>query len=294
MHRTFSIHSLSSLKPPTSQSPELERLNLILVRSNRHCSPSPSQLTIESNVTFHQVSIPPLGLSLIHLISRLKMLRIYNFRSANTICRDSPASTLSNGFTFVRRYEITNLGAKIGQAVAYHSNNSLTTYRLEIPHPDGSGDACFNVCNAITSLCGCDHIMISVHAHTAVISHTFSFTAIKLLSGLYEGIRFAWVNMTAPPSQSFHITALRLVCQIKPQNWAGKFAAVGDDKLSRLWYLGAYTVKVNLLADQFGSILIYRGIKSTHRDSEVRDTYQAIDSAGLEMPTLRRPQPWFP
>jgi hypothetical protein len=65
--------------------------------------------------------------------------------------------------------------------------------------------------------------------------------------------------MTAPPSRPFHITALRLVCQIKPQNWGGKFAALGDNTMSRIWYLGAYTVKVNLLADQFGSILIYRG-----------------------------------
>ena len=65
--------------------------------------------------------------------------------------------------------------------------------------------------------------------------------------------------MTAAPSRPFHITGLRLVCQIKPQNWAGNFAAAGDVKLSRLWYLGAYTVKANLLADQFGSILIYRG-----------------------------------
>ena len=54
------------------------------------------------------------------------------------------------------------------------------------------------------------------------------------------------------------------MCQVKPQNWAGKFAAAGDDKLSRIWYLGAYTVKVNLLADQFGSILIYRGKRSAN------------------------------
>jgi hypothetical protein len=73
--------------------------------------------------------------------------------------------------------------------------------------------------------------------------------------------------MTAPPSRPFHITALRLVCQIKPQYWGGKFAALGDDKLSRIWYLGAYTVKVNLLADQFGSILIYRGVTMMMFDS---------------------------
>ena len=101
--------------------------------------------------------------------------------------------------------------------------------------------------------------------------------------GLYEGIRFAWINMTTTPSRPFHITALRLVCQIKPQNWAGKFAAAGDDKLSRIWYLGAYTVKVNLLADQFGSILIYRGTK-------IRAQIQIISNSRIYNPTLN-PRP---
>jgi hypothetical protein len=81
--------------------------------------------------------------------------------------------------------------------------------------------------------------------------------------GLYEGIRFAWFNMTVSPSRPFHIVSLRLVCQVKPQNWVGKFVSIGDNILSRIWYLGAYTVKVNLLADQFGSILIYRGSRAS-------------------------------
>ena len=89
--------------------------------------------------------------------------------------------------------------------------------------------------------------------------------------------------MTTTPSRPFHITALRLVCQIKPQNWAGKFAAAGDDKLSRIWYLGAYTVKVNLLADQFGSILIYRGTK-------IRAQIQIISNSRIYNPTLN-PRP---
>lgn len=76
---------------------------------------------------------------------------------------------------------------------------------------------------------------------------------------LYEGVRFAWLRMNSTPSAPWHITAVRLVCQIKPTNWGGAFAAAGDDTLTRIWYLGAYTVKVNLLSDQFGSILIYRG-----------------------------------
>lgn len=77
--------------------------------------------------------------------------------------------------------------------------------------------------------------------------------------GLYEGVRFAWLWVNATPSSPWTITAVRAVAQIKPTNWGGAFEAVGDDMLSRIWYNGAYTVKVNLLSDQFGSILIYRG-----------------------------------
>jgi hypothetical protein len=78
-------------------------------------------------------------------------------------------------------------------------------------------------------------------------------------SGLFEGVRFAWLRVNATPAAPWTITGLRLVCQIKPTNWGGAFEAAGDDDLSKIWYLGAYTVKVNLLSDQFGSILIYRG-----------------------------------
>jgi len=77
--------------------------------------------------------------------------------------------------------------------------------------------------------------------------------------GLYEGVRFAWLRVNSTPATPWHITALRLVAQVKPQNWRGAFAAPGDELLAQIWYLGAYCVKVNLLSDQFGSILIYRG-----------------------------------
>jgi hypothetical protein len=76
---------------------------------------------------------------------------------------------------------------------------------------------------------------------------------------LYEGVRFAWLRVNSTPAAPWHITALRLVAQVKPTNWGGAFAAPGDDLLSRIWYIGAYCVKVNLLSDQFGSILIFRG-----------------------------------
>ena len=77
--------------------------------------------------------------------------------------------------------------------------------------------------------------------------------------GLYEGVRYAWLSVNATPAASWTITGFRAVAQVKPTNWGGAFAAAGDDMLSRIWYIGAYTTKVNLLSDQFGSILMYRG-----------------------------------
>lgn len=77
--------------------------------------------------------------------------------------------------------------------------------------------------------------------------------------GLFEGVRFAWLSVNATPAAPWTITGFRLVAQVKPTNWGGAFSAPGDVLLSKIWYIGAYTVKVNLLSDQFGSILIYRG-----------------------------------
>jgi hypothetical protein len=78
-------------------------------------------------------------------------------------------------------------------------------------------------------------------------------------SDLYEGVRFAWIRVNSTPLTPWEITSVKLQCQIKPTNWGGAFEAEGDPMLSKIWYTGAYTVKVNLLSDQFGSILIFRG-----------------------------------
>ena len=135
------------------------------------------------------------------------------FDSPDLSPADLAAVTL--GISEYNAYEITNLGDKVGVPVPHALGNGTTTYRLEIPHSDGSG--------------------------------------------LFEGVHFAWLRVNSTPSAPWHVTAVRLVCQVKPTNWGGAFAAEGDDRLSRIWYMGAYTVKVNLLSDQFGSILIYRG-----------------------------------
>jgi len=77
---------------------------------------------------------------------------------------------------------------------------------------------------------------------------------------LYEGVRYGWVLFNATPSTPFTITAARAVAQIKPQNYFGAFHAAGADTLlERIWWTSVYMVKVNLLTDQFGSILVYRG-----------------------------------
>src|SRR5260370_11511029 len=59
-------------------------------------------------------------------------------------------------------------------------------------------------------------------------------------------------------TSQWHITGIRLVCQTKPANYNGSFSC-SDPMLNRIWYAGGYDVKLNLLSDYFGAILIDRG-----------------------------------
>ena len=74
---------------------------------------------------------------------------------------------------------------------------------------------------------------------------------------LYEGVRFAWIHVRQC-DKPWHITGVRLVCQVRPTNYEGSFDC-SDPLLTRAWYTGAYTVKLNLLKDYFGAILMNRG-----------------------------------
>ncbi|WP_165500336.1 alpha-L-rhamnosidase C-terminal domain-containing protein [Pedobacter psychroterrae] len=74
---------------------------------------------------------------------------------------------------------------------------------------------------------------------------------------LYEGVRFGWIHVRSF-SKRWHITAVRLVCQTRPVNYKGSFSC-SDTTLTRIWYTGAYTVKLNLLKDYLGAILMNRG-----------------------------------
>lgn len=80
---------------------------------------------------------------------------------------------------------------------------------------------------------------------------------LELNPDLYEGVRFAWIHVRSF-SKSWRITNMRLVCQTRPVNYNGSFSC-SDTTLTRIWYTGAYTVKLNLLKDYLGAILMNRG-----------------------------------
>jgi alpha-L-rhamnosidase len=73
----------------------------------------------------------------------------------------------------------------------------------------------------------------------------------------YEGVRFGWVHVRSC-ANPWHMRNLRAVCQIKPTNYRGSFAS-SHPLLDRIWETGAYAVKLNLLEDHMGAILIDRG-----------------------------------
>jgi len=80
---------------------------------------------------------------------------------------------------------------------------------------------------------------------------------LELNPDLYEGVRFGWIHVRSF-SKTWHITGLRLVCQVRPTNYNGSFEC-SDTLLTRIWYTGAYTVKLNLLKDYLSAILMNRG-----------------------------------
>lgn len=96
---------------------------------------------------------------------------------------------------------------------------------------------------------------------------------LELNDGLYEGVRFAWIHVKSF-SKTWHLKNVRLVCQIRPTNYAGSFSC-SDPELTRIWYTGAYVVKLNLLQDYFGAILMER----SDRHSWTGDAYPAQAAA---------------
>ncbi|HTV43195.1 MAG TPA: alpha-L-rhamnosidase C-terminal domain-containing protein [Candidatus Sulfotelmatobacter sp.] len=74
----------------------------------------------------------------------------------------------------------------------------------------------------------------------------------------FNGVRFGWIYVRSFDGRPWHITNVRLVCQIKPTNYKGSFSC-SDPMLTKIWYTGAYTVKLNLLHKLIGAILMDRG-----------------------------------
>lgn len=94
--------------------------------------------------------------------------------------------------------------------------------------------------------------------------HTYR---LELNPDLYEGVRFGWLHVLRH-THTWHLRNLHLECQVKPVNYQGSFAC-SDPEFTRIWYTGAYTVKLNLQKDYFGAILMER----SDRHSWTGDAY---------------------
>jgi alpha-L-rhamnosidase len=108
----------------------------------------------------------------------------------------------------------------------------------------------------------------AVHARKTLVPVRYNHTyRLELNPELYEGVRFGWLHVFSH-RRTWHISNLRLVCQAKPVNYRGSFAC-SDPELTRIWYTGAYTVRLNLQKDYFGAILMER----SDRQSWTGDAY---------------------
>ena len=91
---------------------------------------------------------------------------------------------------------------------------------------------------------------------TVVPEHIGDTWRAKFNKELYEGVRFAFIHVDRV-ARPWHITGIRLVCQVKPANYEGSFTS-SDPLLERIWYMSAYSVKLCNLKDYTTPILIER------------------------------------
>lgn len=56
-----------------------------------------------------------------------------------------------------------------------------------------------------------------------------------------------------------NMKGIRCVSQILPTNYVGSFVSSEYPMLNKVWYASAYCVKMNMLSDGFGAILVDRG-----------------------------------
>jgi len=79
-------------------------------------------------------------------------------------------------------------------------------------------------------------------------------------SMLYEGVRWAMINITGSPpdGETIRITGVRLVSQALPAEMEARLSS-GDSVLDSIWASAVYTVRLNLMPTGFGAILVDRG-----------------------------------
>jgi len=125
---------------------------------------------------------------------------------------------------------------------------------LEFDSPNLSGDVTMSISEynkpAIVNLGAQNHIKTK---KPEKYGNTYR---LELNNMLYEGVRFGWINVEQF-DKPWSITNVRLVCQTKPVNYTGGFNS-NIEMFNKIWYTGAYGVKLNLMQDYFGAILMER------------------------------------
>jgi alpha-L-rhamnosidase len=123
---------------------------------------------------------------------------------------------------------------------------------LEIESPDLNGDVEFGISeyNEYAILNGS---FIKKRKPVKVGPNTYQ---LLLSKEPYEGVRFGFVHINSF-DKPWHITKARVICQTKPTNYNGSFKC-SNPMLTKIWYVGAYGVKLNLLKDYYGAILMDR------------------------------------
>ena len=79
-------------------------------------------------------------------------------------------------------------------------------------------------------------------------------------AALYDGLRYAFLRYSCTNGTTcapLPLAGVRRTCQVLPLNYTGAFSS--DDDLTRIWYTGAFAVRVNALPGFFGSELLSRG-----------------------------------
>lgn len=84
----------------------------------------------------------------------------------------------------------------------------------------------------------------------------------------YEGVRFAWIDLSSCSDFPITIRNVRLACQTIPVNYKGSFLS-DNTMFNKIWGTAAYSVKLNLLPDYIGAILMER----SDRHSWTGDAY---------------------